>query len=309
MLGNAVLHGAGEGPEGVGVLLERRERLERGGGAPGEQAEGLLAAEERHEVDVILVGGGRVGIVEEVVGDLEGFADGGAEAGHGVDEGLGGSGDLGGHGGCGHEEGAGLFRVHRAEGFCGSFGDTDVADLPSHHAAGSCGGGEVPCAGGTGGMGEALVAGDHEEGLGEQGIAGEDGDVFTVDPVEGRSATPFVVVIHAREIVVHEAVGVDELEGEGGRERILGLRAEGSAGGEAQDGADALAAAEERVAHGVREGFRAMEPACDVVEPSLHAFQVVREVGAEGVGEGVDHRGGVHLRGAALLIASLAWSS
>ena len=56
---------------------------------------------------------------------------------------------------------------------------------------------------------------------GEQRVAREDGDAFAEDLVRGRPAAAEVVVVHAREVVVDERVGVDALDGAGGGEWLL----------------------------------------------------------------------------------------
>ena len=44
---------------------------------------------------------------------------------------------------------------------------------------------------------------------GEKTIAGEDSDAFPKDFVAGGAATTKIVIIHARQIVIHERVGVN----------------------------------------------------------------------------------------------------
>ena len=67
----------------------------------------------------------------------------------------------------------------------------------------------------------------------------------------GGFSTAEVVVVHAREVVVDERHGVDHLDGAGGGEGGFLVAAYELAGGDAEQGADPLAAGEEGVAHGL----------------------------------------------------------
>ena len=55
-----------------------------------------------------------------------------------------------------------------------------------------------------------LAFGDQSHRLGEQRVAGEDRHVLTVDYVGGRATAPHVVVVHRRQVVVDQRVGVDQ---------------------------------------------------------------------------------------------------
>ncbi len=69
-------------------------------------------------------------------------------------------------------------------------------------------------------MGESGVRGvgfgEKGEGVGEEGVAGEEGGGFIVGAVGGGATATEVVVIHAGEVVMDEGVGVEALEGGGG---------------------------------------------------------------------------------------------
>ena len=56
--------------------------------------------------------------------------------------------------------------------------------------------------------------------LGQQGVAGEDRDALTEDFVVGELAAPVIVVVHGREVVVDERIGVDALDGAGKRQGV-----------------------------------------------------------------------------------------
>ncbi len=64
----------------------------------------------------------------------------------------------------------------------------------------------------------ARLARQQRKGLGEQAIAGQDGDAVAVHHVQGRPAPPQRVVVHRRQVVVNERVGVNQLDGARGRQ-------------------------------------------------------------------------------------------
>ena len=86
--------------------------------------------------------------------------------------------------------------------------------------------------------------------LRQQRVARQHGNAFAENFVVGRLAAAEIVVVHRRQIVVDERVGVDALDG--ARERHGGrVAATTSLGGSQQNcRAHPLAAGEERVAHG-----------------------------------------------------------
>ena len=102
--------------------------------------------------------------------------------------------------------------------------------------------------------GPRLARGGHFEGDGEEGVTGEDGDGFAEDFVRGGLAAAEIVVVHAGEIVMDEGVGVDALDGAGEGEGLGGFAADDLGAGEADDGAEALAAGEDGVAHRLVDG-------------------------------------------------------
>jgi hypothetical protein len=63
------------------------------------------------------------------------------------------------------------------------------------------------------------LPGEQAEGLGEQAVAGENRHALAELHVRRRSPAPHRVVVHRRQIVVDERVGVDQLDGTRGRER------------------------------------------------------------------------------------------
>ena len=89
--------------------------------------------------------------------------------------------------------------------------------------------------------------------LGEEAVAGEDRDVLAELDVRGRQAAAQLVVVHRRQVVVDQRVGVDQLDRAGDRQEALGLGAERAGGGQREDRAHPLAAGEQRVAHRLLE--------------------------------------------------------
>ena len=83
----------------------------------------------------------------------------------------------------------------------------------------------------------------------EQRVAREDGDAVTEDFVASGAAAAEIVIVHARQIVVHERVGVDALHGAGERHGCGNFAAACFSRREAQDRAKSLAAGEEAVTH------------------------------------------------------------
>ena len=155
----------------------------------------------------------------------------------------------------------------------------EVQGLAAHHAGrarrlGDAGrGAELPRLEPRRRMG--LAAGQQREGLGQQGVSGEDGEALAEHHVRGGASSPQGVVVHRRQIVVHERVGVDELDragavpGESPRRVLRELlariepvvpggrapppRARRFGRGQGEDGTEALAAGEDAVAHGLRD--------------------------------------------------------
>ncbi|MNC50243.1 hypothetical protein D3C75_994730 [compost metagenome] len=83
-----------------------------------------------------------------------------------------------------------------------------------------------------------------------QAIASEDRAGLVKGLVGGRLTTAQVVIVHGRQVVVHQRIGMDQLDGAGGTIGLLGGRTEGFAGGIGEQRAYALAAVHHAVAHG-----------------------------------------------------------
>ncbi len=170
----------------------------------------------------------------------------------------------------GGDEGSGFGAVDGFDEFGGggfAFG-FDVDDLAADHAGRRglssglrrCrrrgrlrGGWRRLVAGGVGRCGDGL------EGEGLEGVAGEDGDGFAEDDVAGGLAAAEVVVVERGQVVVDERVGVEHLEGcaeVGCAFGDVSAAGDHAGGFHAEDGAEALAAGEDAVAHGSVDGVR-----------------------------------------------------
>ena len=88
------------------------------------------------------------------------------------------------------------------------------------------------------------------EGQALQAVAGEDRAGFIEFLVGGRLAATQIVVVHRRQIVMHQRIGVDQLHRTGRAVGLLGLAAQRFARGVGQQWTHAFAAIHHAVAHG-----------------------------------------------------------
>jgi hypothetical protein len=102
----------------------------------------------------------------------------------------------------------------------------------------------------------APAAGGDGESLCQQGVAGQDGDAFAENFVIGRFAAAQIVVVHRRQIVVDEGIGVDALDGASQRHGLLDGAAASLRRRQAERRAEAFAARENGIAHGLVDGGR-----------------------------------------------------
>ncbi len=185
--------------------------------------------------------------------------------------------------GRGADERAGLPFVHAAERLgieracrCVRAAHTaglQVDRLPPHHARGPGRLGHERDRAQPPGRGRGVVRrgrpGHHAERLGEQTVAREDGQTVAEDDVGRRPAAAQRVVVHRRQVVVHEGVGMDQLDGAGERQDEVPGRAgvgrrvrcvsrvHGVSGGQRQDRAEPLAARGHAVSHRLGDQRRA----------------------------------------------------
>ena len=104
--------------------------------------------------------------------------------------------------------------------------------------------------------GPTLALDSHLEGLGQERVARQDGDTFAEDLVVGRLASPEIIVVHGRQVVVDERVSMNAFNGTGQGQGNVRIATAGRRGGQAEGGPHALAAGEKRVAHRLVDGGR-----------------------------------------------------
>ena len=95
------------------------------------------------------------------------------------------------------------------------------------------------------------IVGQDMEGQRLQGIAGQDRRGLTEGLVAGRLAAPQIVVVHGREVVVDQRIGVYQLDGAGRAVQGLARDPERRPGRVDQERPHALAVAEHGIAHGL----------------------------------------------------------
>ena len=94
---------------------------------------------------------------------------------------------------------------------------------------------------------------------GQQGVSGENGRGFVEGQVAGRLTPAQGIVIHGRQIVVDQGVGVNQFQRAGRFQDRFRFSADGLAGGHAEHRAQAFAAGGERIAHGIDQAPGAAE--------------------------------------------------
>jgi hypothetical protein len=282
--------------QGVQRSGARAQRLECGEGASGQLLGDLPGFLKSDDGGVggfvsggIFAGGfpqllARLSDIQDVVDDLEREADVVTEVGEGAE--LGGC-AIGAHAAepdGAAEQGGGLAFVNITklrDGDVASFA-FEVGHLAGDELEGTGGPGEFEddVAVGISGPGPAL--GGDLEGLGEQGIAGEDGDPFTEDLVVGEASASIIVVIHGRQVVVDEGVGVDAFHGASQGHGVGRGPPAGLGGGQAEDGAETFSAGEQGIPHGfVNRGRARIGAGQEPVQSAVDGVAVSREVAIE----------------------------
>ena len=227
--------GEGFALQGVGLGLRGGEAVD---GDVGELALGGILA--RRLAQAGRVGGG----IEHVIGDLEGEADGFAEGFEQGSLGTGGAAGQGSQDAAGADQRGGLAAVDAFEAvgvMWRAFG-IEVFLLTADHAEGA------------GGMSQGphrldAMLGGAEEGQRLQRVAGEDGGGLIEGLMAGGPAAPQVVVVHRRQIIVDQGVGVEHLDRRHGPGAGMVMAADRAAGRQHQRRAQAFAAGEHAVTH------------------------------------------------------------
>ena len=135
-------------------------------------------------------------------------------------------------------------------------------------------------------VGGEICLGDDLERVVQQRVAGQNGRGFVGVDVERGPAATEVVVIHRRQVVMHQAERVDAFDRDGGRDARASVAAGELRGEERERRSNPLTAAQRSVRHGRSEGLRSIGALNRLVEA---AFEVADEVGQEGR-VGVDGR-------------------
>ena len=104
----------------------------------------------------------------------------------------------------------------------------------------------------------ARLARQHVKRLGQQPVARQDRHPFAGDDVQRRPAAAHRVVVHGRQIVVNQRVGVDQLDRARGGHRQRAVAADRVGAGQAEHRPQPLAAGREAVAHRVGDDGRAV---------------------------------------------------
>ena len=166
------------------------------------------------------------------------------------------------------------------------FGD-EVEHLPARHAVRARGARQFEHQ--LGADERVLVGrgiGDDLERQVVEAVAGEHRGRFVEGLVDGRLAAAQVVVVHARQIVVDQRIDVDRLDRRAGADRAVLVESEQAAGGDGQQRAKPLAAADAGVAHRLEQPVAAVAGVCQIVAKRSHRPRratragFVREVGA-----------------------------
>jgi len=126
-----------------------------------------------------------------------------------------------------------------------------VQGLAADHAAPAGGLGEDAHGQKAAVGGQPFIPGQHGEGLREQTVPRQDGLAFAKGYVAGGLAPPEIVIVHGREIIVDERIGVDVLEGNGAGNRRFSGSAQDLGREHAEHGADPFATGFQAVPHGL----------------------------------------------------------
>ena len=96
--------------------------------------------------------------------------------------------------------------------------------------------------------------GGNFKGLGEQPVAGKDGDALAKNFVVGEFAAAIIVIIHRGKVIVNQRVSMNAFDRTGGRERIVHFTATSFGGRDTQSGTQAFAAGKKGIAHRFVDG-------------------------------------------------------
>ena len=95
-----------------------------------------------------------------------------------------------------------------------------------------------------------LLARHHVEGERQQRVAGQDRGRLVEGLVHGRPPAPQVVIVHGRQVVMHQRIAMHQFERAAGGQRAVAVGAEQRGALHQQERAQAFAAAQRRMLHG-----------------------------------------------------------
>ncbi|OPZ80809.1 MAG: hypothetical protein BWY77_00913 [bacterium ADurb.Bin431] len=112
----------------------------------------------------------------------------------------------------------------------------------------------------------------------QEGVSGEDGDIFVPAVVDGWPAAAKFIMVH--DVIMDQGEVVDHLDGEGTIQGLLRVSADGLAGKQQQTGPELLARLGEGIAHGVvkRDGLAFAD---NLFEPPLNELFISGQSGFE----------------------------
>ena len=254
---------------------------------------GAEQSEERRLALGLVLGHGlaeRPGIalrIEQIVGELEGLAERGGIGNkrgtlrrfRAAEDGSRLAGEA--------EQGAGLERLHlgdvaRAEVLARR---TEIERLAERHALPAAGlGQQQDQLGANGRIGMALPIAQDLEGEGEQRVAGKDGGRLVEGDMQGRAAAADGVVVHRRQIVMHQRVAMHAFERASGGQGVVRRHAKHSRRFDEKKRPQPLAAAERCIAHRLGKagtlrgvaailGEQAVQPSPRRLEPRVRALR------------------------------------
>ncbi len=117
------------------------------------------------------------------------------------------------------------------------------------------------------------LRGEHCEGQRLQRVAGQDRRAFIERTVTGRPSASQVVIVHRGQVVVDQAVGMDQFHGRRGRVEIVRVRTQRLPGDVHQQRAQPLAAAQHAVAHRFLQARRGLVGAAQrALQCQFHAL-------------------------------------
>ena len=121
-----------------------------------------------------------------------------------------------------------------------------------------------------------------------QAIAGQHGGGFIEGLVHGGLPAAQVIIVHARQIVVDQAVDMDAFDRERDPERLFAWHMEDIAGRNHQQRAHAFATADRRMAHGF------IQPSAAVIGHGQQPIETLIDGLADGIKGGLQAERGLH---------------